>query len=68
MQASRLSQRPDAGASLEQQLRAQVDALDGVLAEVTRGIRSPTQYDALEGRTAAIAARLRSAFRTRFAG
>lgn len=49
--------------SLEQQLDAQVDALDNLLSEVRGGIRGPYHFDTLEERAGAIGAGLRAAFR-----
>ncbi|WP_375290898.1 hypothetical protein [Qipengyuania sp.] len=50
--------------SLEQQLDAQVDALDGLLAEVRLGVRNQRHFDELEESAVAIGTGLRDAFRT----
>lgn len=50
--------------SLEQLLDAQVDTLDGLLAEVRLGVRNQRHYDQLEERAEAHAKAVRGAFRT----
>lgn len=50
-------------ASLEQLLAEQQAALDGVMAEVSLGIRNQRHYDDIEERVTAIATGLRSALR-----
>lgn len=49
--------------SLETLLDIEVSALDGVMAEVRRGIRDAVHFDALEQRVTDIAMGLRAAFR-----
>ena len=52
-----------AKASLEQQLAEQQSALDGVLADVSLGIRNQRQFDELEERANDICSGIRAAFR-----
>lgn len=54
---------PPARPSLEMLLSEQLSALDGVMNEVTLGIRNQRQFDELEERGNAIAAGVRNAFR-----
>jgi hypothetical protein len=49
--------------TIEQLLDQQVDALDGLLAEVRLGIRNQRHFDELEERATAIGADVRGAFR-----
>lgn len=57
----RLSERPGLYARIE----AVSTELDELLAEVSRGVRGPAQFDALEERATDISRRLRAAFRTK---
>jgi hypothetical protein len=50
--------------SLELMLDRAGDALDGLKAEVSLGIRNQRHFDDLEGRASAIGDQLRAAFRT----
>lgn len=52
-----------AARSIEQLLSEQQSALDGVLNEVSLGIRNQRQFDDLEERATAIASGVRDAFR-----
>ncbi|WP_370189284.1 hypothetical protein [Qipengyuania sp.] len=52
-----------AARSIEQLLSEQQSALDGVLNEVSLGIRNQRQFDELEERATAIAFGVRDAFR-----
>lgn len=52
------------GAGLAQLLRAEIDALDGVLSEIEMtGVRSAVHFDELEARASAAARGVRDAFR-----
>lgn len=56
--------RAPTGQGLAQLLRAQVDELDGVLAEIEMtGVRSATHFDELEQRASDAARGVRDAFR-----
>lgn len=50
--------------SIEQLLDAEVEALDGVMAELRAGTRNQRHYDELEARADTIACGIRAAFRT----
>jgi hypothetical protein len=61
--ASSMPQAPNR-AGLAQLLRAQIDALDGVLSEIEMtGVRSAVHFDELEQRAADAARGVRDAFR-----
>lgn len=53
-----------AAASLEKLVDAQVEALDGLVAELRLGIRNQRHFDELEERAVAIGKSLRAAFRS----
>ena len=49
--------------SLEQLLDRQVEALDGIMAELRAGLSNQRHYDELEERAAVVSKNLRAAFR-----
>ena len=58
-----MNEAPQPRTSLVALIDHEVDALDGLLAELRLGPRDQRHYDALEERAQAIGARLRDAFR-----
>ena len=59
----KLAARPTTRPSVETLVDTQVDALDGLMAELRLGIRNQRHFDELEARGDAISRGIRAAFR-----